>query len=120
MTGLSGESAFWLLDTRTRTWTRTEVDASLTDVAAADDADGSVVALDSDGRVRVFGDDGSERGATEPIADEGSTLVVDAQRAYVSVPSSGTVYEIDYADDARIARELTPEAGLAFSTVVGR
>ena len=120
VTGLSGESAFWLLDTRTRTWTRTEVDASLTDVAAADDAEASVVALDSDGRVRVFGDDGSERGATEPIADEGSTLVVDAQRAYVSVPSSGTVYEIDYADDARIARELTPEAGLAFSTVVGR
>ncbi|MGO1255696.1 MAG: hypothetical protein ACTH1G_02595, partial [Microbacterium gubbeenense] len=61
-----------------------------------------------------------DRGSTEPIADEDSTLVVDTQRAYVSVPSAGTVYEIDYADNARIARELVPEAGLAVSTVVGR
>jgi len=118
--GLSGENAFWLLDTRAGSWSRTDVDASLADVVAADDNDGNVVAIDTEGRVRVFGDDGSERGSTEPIADEDSTLVVDTQRAYVSVPSAGTVYEIDYADDARIARELVPEAGLAAATVVGR
>lgn len=117
---LSGENAFWLLDTRARSWSRTEVDASLTDVVAADDNDGNVVAIDAEGRVRVFGADGSDRGSTESIADEASTLVVDTQRAYVSVPSAGTVYEIDYADNARIARELAPEAGLAVSTVVGR
>ncbi|MGO1265341.1 hypothetical protein [Microbacterium gubbeenense] len=117
---LSGENAFWLLDTRSRSWSRTEVDASLIDVVAADDNDGNVVAIDAEGRVRVFGADGTDRGSTEPIADEDSTLVVDTQRAYVSVPSAGTVYEIDYADNARIARELVPEAGLAVSTVVGR
>lgn len=117
---LSGKNAFWLLDTRARTWSRTEVDQALTDVVAADDVDGNVVAIDADGRVRVYGSNGSERGATEPIADEASTLVVDAQRAYLSAPSAGIVYEIDYADDARIARELTPGSGLAVSTVVGR
>jgi hypothetical protein len=33
-------------------------------------------------------------------------LTVDAQRAYVNAPAEGLVHEIDYADDARIARTL--------------
>ncbi|MNI96861.1 hypothetical protein D3C73_1553990 [compost metagenome] len=33
-------------------------------------------------------------------------LTVDAQRAYVNAPAEGLIYEIDYADDARIARTL--------------
>jgi hypothetical protein len=47
-------------------------------------------------------------------------LVVDAQRAYLTAPETGLVYEIDYRDGARIARELAPAAGLAVGTEVGR
>lgn len=117
---LSGERAFWLLDTRARSWSRADVDRQLTQVVAADDADGNVVAIDASGRVRVFGPDGSDRGSTDPIAGEGSTLTVDTDRAYVSAPDSGIVYEIDYADGARIARELTPATAPDVAIEVGR
>lgn len=117
---LSGERAFWLLDTRSRSWSRADVNHELTQVAAADDADGNVVAIDASGRVRVFGPDGSDRGSTDPIASEGSTLTVDTDRAYVSAPDSGIVYEIDYADGARIARELTPATAPDVAIEVGR
>lgn len=120
VSAVSGENAFWLLDTRARSWERVEVDARLTHVTAADDRDGNVVAIDAEGRVRVYGPDGSDRGATEPIAGEGATLVVDTSRAYLTDPASDTVYEIDYADGARIARELSPGTDLAAATVVGR
>ncbi|WP_051172498.1 hypothetical protein [Microbacterium indicum] len=105
--GLSGENGFWLLDTRAGEWSRAAVDATLTEVVAADDEGENVVALDGDGRVRVFGEDGSDRGSTDPLtADAAATLVVDTQRAYLSAPDAGVVYEIDYADGARIAREI--------------
>lgn len=117
---LSGEQAFWLLDTRERSWTRVEVDRPLAQVVAADDADRNVVAVDADGRVVVFGPDGAERGATDPIASEGSTLVVDAQRAYLSSPEAGVVYEIDYADGARVARELATPTAPDAAIEVGR
>ncbi|WP_110589968.1 ABC transporter [Microbacterium suaedae] len=118
--GLSGDSAFWLLDTRQKAWTYTEVDAPLRTVVAADDADQNVVALDTDGRVRVYGPDGSERGSTDPLAGEGPVLTVDTQRAYLSAPGEGLVYEIDYADGARIARELTPPTSPDAAIEVGR
>ncbi|WP_156761668.1 ABC transporter [Microbacterium karelineae] len=117
---LSGSDGFWLLDTRAETMRRVAVDAELTQVVAADDADEHVVALDAQGRVRVFGPDGTELGATEPIADEGSTLTVDTTRAYVSSPEAGVVYEIDFADGARIAREIETPTALAVAIEVGR
>ena len=120
VSALSGESAFWLLDTRERSWQRVEVDARLTRVVAADDRDGNVVAIDAEGRVRVFGPDGSDRGSTEPIAGENAALVVDTSRAYLTDPQSDTVYEIDYADGARIAREFAPGTDIAVATEVGR
>ncbi|WP_221584797.1 ABC transporter [Microbacterium sp. G2-8] len=118
--GQSDDSSFWLLDTRAREWTHVEVDAHLTTVVAADDADENIVAVDDDGRVRVYGPDGSERGSTEPLAGEGSTLTVDTQRAYLSAPDAGVIYEIDYADGARIARELTTPTAPDAAIEVGR
>jgi len=120
VSALSGENGFWLLDTRAKAWTHVEVDATLRAVVAADDNDGNVLAIDDQGVLHVYGPDGSERGATGPIADDASTLVVDIQRAYLTAPASGVVYEIDYRDGARVARELTPAEGLAVGTEVGR
>jgi hypothetical protein len=120
VSALSGPNAFWLLDTRERSWERVEVEVPIRVAVAADDTDRNVLAIDEQGSVRVFGPDGSERGATDPIADAASMLVVDAQRAYLTAPETGLVYEIDYRDGARIARELAPAAGLAVGTEVGR
>lgn len=112
--GLTAGAAFWLLDTRERTWTEVAIDTTLRAVVAADDAAGNVVALDADGRVRVYGPDGSDRGRTEPLTSSpAATLVVDTQRAYLSAPDAGVVYEIDYADGARIARQLPIEHAAA-------
>ncbi len=117
---LSGDRAFWLLDVREREWERAEVSHDLVAVAAADDADENVVAIGADGVVHVFGPDGSDRGSTDPIAHEGSTLTVDTERAYVSSPAEGVVYEIDYADAARIARVLTTATSPDAAIEVGR
>lgn len=121
---LAGPDGFWVLDTRAREWTHATTDADLVRISAASDADENVVALAADGSVRVYGPDGAERGATDPlVADptsDGVSLVVDAQRAYVNAPDEGIVYEIAYADDARIARELTPDAAPDFATEAGR
>ncbi|OCG74408.1 hypothetical protein [Microbacterium sediminis] len=117
--GLTDGPAFLLLDTRERAWTEVAVDAPLRAVVAADDAAENVVALDADGRVRVYGPDGTERGRTDPLtASADATLTVDAQRAYLAAPDAGVVYEIDYADGARVARELALPHALAIE--VGR
>lgn len=117
---LAGDEGFWLLDTRQQEWSLVETDEPLDAVTAVDDEDGNVVAIGADGRVRVYSATGEERAATDAIAGEGSSLVVDAQRAYVSAPADGAVYEIDYADSARIARTLETPTDPAFVVEVGR
>ncbi|MGO1770672.1 ABC transporter [Microbacterium sp.] len=123
---LSGDNGFWLLDTRAGAWTHASVDAALVEVVAADDADGHVVALDTDGRVRVYDSEGTELSVSEPLVAESLRsggvvdLVVDTQRAYLSDPADGVVHEIDYADGARIARELTTPTTPFVATELGR
>ena len=53
--------------------------------------------------------DGSDESATLPA------VVVGGTRAYVSDPASKTVTEIDFRDDARVARTL--DVGVAASTL---
>ncbi len=55
----------------------------------------------------------------DPVAMESVNLVLDAQRAYVNAPAEGQVYEIDFADSARIARTLTPSIAPTWMTQVG-
>ena len=115
---VAGSAGLWLLDTRERTWQLVPTDVPLLQVAAVDNADGHVVALADDGRVLAFDSTGALTGATAPLLDTtlgtpaaaGVELTVDAQRAYLNAPGDHVIYEIDYADAARIARTFPADA----------
>ncbi|NYE35342.1 hypothetical protein F4692_000446 [Nocardioides cavernae] len=126
--GLAGPSGIWLLDTRERAWQLLDAGTRLQQVVAADDEDGHVVALDRTGRVRIYlAGSGEQVAASEPLLTsgpgsrpsfDGVELVVDDQRAYVNDPVGSRVLELDYADGARVARELsTPTAPDVFAEV---
>jgi hypothetical protein len=127
---LSGESGIWLLDTRERSWQLLDAGAPLQQVAAADDEDGHVLALDRTGRVRVYlAESGTQVAATKRLLTpspaggpsyDGVDLVVDDQRAYLNDPRGARVLEIDYADGARVARELSTPTDPDFYAEVGR
>ena len=114
--GLSTDSGIWLLNTRQRTWEWLPTSTPVVAAATVDDADHHVVVIGADGTVQVY--DGSSKeqiASTKPLlvgslADpafaDNIQLTVDAQRAYVNAPAEGVVHEIDYADNARIARTL--------------
>jgi hypothetical protein len=122
VSAVAGTQGFWLLDSRELTWQLIETETPLATVVAVDDADGHVVALDTDGRVHVYAAaSGEQLAVTDPLVETvGGTesLTVDGQRAYLSDPAAAAVYEIDYADGARIARTL--ETAADFVTEVGR
>jgi len=114
--GLSDGSGVWLLDTRQRTWEWLPTATRVHTAATVDDAGHHVVVIGTDGTVQVY--DASTRaliGRTPPLvatslADPAFAshvqVTVDAQRAYVNAPAEGLVHEIDFADNARIARTL--------------
>jgi hypothetical protein len=135
---VSGDSGAWLLDTRELSWTRLTTDTPLWQVVAVDDNDAHVVALTEDGRVLVLDPaTGATLAATEPLlgatlaaaaADPagaaallaGVELTVDATRAYLNAPTDGQVYEIDFADNARIARTFPIDGEPRFLAETGR
>lgn len=125
LVGLAGTDRYWLLDTRERTWQLREAGTSLLQVSAADDEEGHVVALDRRGRVRVYlAGSGRQVAVTTPLlsspAAPGVDLVVDDERAYLNDPGGDRVLEIDYADGARVARELATPTAPDFLAEVGR
>lgn len=109
---IAGETGFWMLDTRERTWTLHDLGEEIARVIAVDDAEEHVLVLAADGSVLVVVD-GAVMARTEPLvaaslADPAMaahvTFVVDQQRAYLNGPSEQTMWEIDPSDGARIAR----------------
>ncbi|WP_334121437.1 ABC transporter [Glutamicibacter sp.] len=126
---VAGDSGAWVINTRDLTINKVMTDQKLLNVVAVGDADGHVVALDDQGRVQVYSTKADKViGTTEallkkslkdPVAMESVNLVLDAQRAYVNAPAEGQVYEIDFADSARIARTLTPSIAPTWMTQVG-
>jgi hypothetical protein len=126
---VSGTRGAWLLDTRERTWNLLPTEAPLLQVSAADDSGDHVVALAADGRVLVLdAATGTTLSSTEPILAASVTdpgllagveLTVDATRAYVNSPADNLLYEIDYADGARIARTFDVDSP-AFLAETGR
>lgn len=114
--GIGDGSGIWLLDTRERSWQWLETTTPVVSAAAVDDAAQHVVAVGEDGTIQVYdAESGKQTAVTEPLlattlADlslaESVSLSVDAQRAYVNAAAENVVYEVDYADKARIARTL--------------
>lgn len=114
--GTGTDAGVWLLNTRQQTWDWLPTAAPALAAVAVDDADGHVVVVGADGAVQVYDESTKERiAATEPLmpatlADPALAgkvkLTVDGQRAYVNAPAEGVVFEIDYADGARVARTL--------------
>ncbi|WP_307805012.1 ABC transporter [Microbacterium sp. BLY] len=125
--GLAGPTDIRVLDTRDRSWTLLTAPAPLVQVTAVDDEDDTLLALAQDGRVLVLDAvDGTIRAATPPLvaeslaADETPTLIADQHRAYLSGPSEHRLFEIDYADDARIARTFDTASAPVLVAETGR
>ncbi len=124
---LAGDAGIWVLDTRARAWTLLAAPEPIVQVTAVDDADANLLALTPDGRVLVLdGETGALRAASLPLvpaslaAGANATLVADQQRAYLNGPIEGRLWEIDFADGARIAREFVPERTPTFFAETGR
>ncbi len=128
--GLGTDSGVWLLDTRERSWTWVGTAERPIAATAVDDEAERIVTLTPAGAVAVLDATGASLGVSSPLVSGLSTassasaaevsLTVDAQRAYVNDPASGDVFEIDYADGARVARTLTPAVDAAFLVETGR
>jgi hypothetical protein len=126
--GLAGNDAIWLLDTRERTWTLLPVDRPIVQATAIDDDAQHVLALAADGRVLVIdGATGALLSQTEPLVAESlatdagrPTLVADQPRAYLNGPAEHVVYEIDFADAARISRTFETPTQPALLAETGR
>jgi hypothetical protein len=128
--GLGASSGVWLLSTRQHSWQWLPTTLPMVRASAVDDHKGHVVTLDSEGRVHVYlAKTGEEVGVTEPLLPktlsassslDTVSLMVDAQRAYLNAPAEGLIYEIDFADRARIARTLSPAVQPTFVAETGR
>jgi hypothetical protein len=127
---VAGEQGAWLLDTRERSWQFVPSEAALLQVSAVDDKEGHVVALAADGRILVLSaETGRMIAATDPLLPRtledptllsGVELTADQQRAYLNAPAEQTLFEIDFADDARIARTFATDTVPAHLAEVGR
>jgi hypothetical protein len=132
LAGAAGEAGIWMFDSRERTWTLLPAPGPLMWATAVDDDADHVLALDADGRVLVLdGADGEVLARTEPLVaaslgNESSArwaapvLIADQQRAYLSAPAERRLYEIDFADGARIARTFETPTPPAFTAETGR
>ncbi|OYC95994.1 hypothetical protein [Microbacterium sp. Yaish 1] len=128
--GRTESSAFWLLDTRERSWTSHDAGERIVRVTAVDDADETVVALAADGSVIVIsGATGEQLSRTEPLVavslgdpalSAGVDLVADQRRTYLNAPAERSLFELDPADGGRVARTFTVDHAPALFTETGR
>lgn len=123
----AGAEGVWMLDTRERTWTLLPTPEPIVQATAVDDKDAHLLALTPDGRVLVLdGDTGDLRAASEPLvgaslaAGQPVALIADQQRAYLNGPAEGRLWELDFADGARVARDFAPERTPLFTAETGR
>lgn len=106
LTAPAGDRGLWLLDVARGTWTRFDTGPV---TAAATAGEGTpVLALGPDGVLRALdpatGAEQARRQLTTPGA--AARIAVDTTRAYLTDPERRIVYEIDYLDALRVAREF--------------
>lgn len=125
---LAGTNGVWLLDTRARSWTFQDLGEAIVRVTAVGDDADRVLALTATGSVLVLAG-GEIVARTEPLvaaslADPDLaarvTFVVDQNRAYLNGPAEQAMWEIDPADDARIARTFETAAAPLHLAGTGR
>lgn len=126
---VAGDNGAWVINTRDLTMDKVMTDQKLIEVNAVGDSEGHVVGLNAQGRVLVYSTKaGKITDKTKPLLKQSLknpqvmdsvNLVLDAQRAYVNAPVEERVYEIDFADSARIARTLSPSVAPVWMTQVG-
>ncbi|MFC0197101.1 ABC transporter [Microbacterium arthrosphaerae] len=124
----AGAPGIWLLDTRERAWTLLPVDRPIVQATAVDDEAAHALALGAEGLVLVIdGTTGALVAQTEPLVADATVtdaaapaVIADQHRAYLNAPAERRLYEIDYADGARIARTFDAPAEPAFLAETGR
>lgn len=128
--GIGEGAGIWLLDTRAGNWAWLPTPSQPVAAATVDNAEGHVVAALEDGTVRVYqAQTGKQLAATEALLERTTAdpetsaqvhLTVDAHRAYVNAPAEGLVFEVDFADAARVSRTLEPQTAPVHVVVTGR
>ncbi|MDV7241471.1 MULTISPECIES: ABC transporter [Rhodococcus] len=108
-----------LLDPLTHHWTHVRTPTAALDVNLSGDGH-SLFAVLADGTFRVFdAASGAETASASVLTGdklhESATITVGGNRAYVTDPEAKAVIEIDYRDNARIARRL--DVGISASSV---
>jgi hypothetical protein len=111
--GALGETALLVVDTSTDEARRIELPSAPVAVAIADDG-AHLVGLTADGQLHLIEaatgtieSSGPVLDAIDTAAEDGPpapSIVVAGQRAYVSDPVNGSIIEVAYADDMRVAR----------------
>ncbi|MGW4479387.1 hypothetical protein [Rhodococcus triatomae] len=92
-------------------------------VAAGSPANGeSVLGLDDTGSVHIAATEGGAVLASSSLVPAGTNgpLLIDTTRAYLADPAASTVYELDYADNLRVARTFETGARPDLIVEVGR
>jgi len=125
---VAGDRGAWLLNTRALEWSLVPTDEPLLRATAVGDSGDTIVGVAASGSIVVL-DKAGVVATTDPVlADDlsggelppGIRVEVDIARAYVNSPSAGVVYEIDYADGARIARVLDVAGDASHLVETGR
>jgi hypothetical protein len=110
LAALRSDAGAWALDVRAASWTPIAAPGAVAASAAGEDL--PLLVLDDDGRLASFDAASGERTTAIELverldpAEPTPVIAIDTARAYVNDPAAGTVHEIDYADDLRIARTL--------------
>lgn len=111
----------WTVHTSEETLTHAPMPATV--FAAGSPANGaSVLGLDDTGTVRAIEPAGGAALAEAALVPAGTPgpLLVDTTRAYLADPESSTVFELDYADNLRVARTFETGARPDLIVEVGR
>lgn len=114
----SGPGGPQLLDVTARSWT--PLPAGVPERSTAAGENGPIISVDA-GRVEVRRTPQAPPATTDlPGMGQAGTVVADTSRAYVNDLRNNRIFEIDYRDDARLARTIPTPAVASYFVETGR